>query len=232
MTDVVLDVDTGVDDALALLVAVRHPAPRVRAISCVEGNVGVEQVVFNTLTVLEHAGAPDIPVAAGAHRPLVAPARATHEDAGARLAGMLCRHQIAVCGHDPRLAGDALIGDAGAVCAVADPAGLVIARLPVQVELAPGLSRGQTIVDRRPVPGEEEVHGLSDAAPRHDVALGVDDARYRSLFLETAARRAARPARLDRPSRSDHQREPHLAGAPGPVWTPLIPATLPQEKVE
>lgn len=110
---------------------------------------------------------------------------ATHENDGARLAGMLCRHQIAICGHDPRLAGDALIGDAGAVCAVADPAGLVVERLAVQVELAPGLSRGQTLVDRRPLPGEVEVHGLVEAAPRHDVALGVDGARYRSLFLET-----------------------------------------------
>jgi pyrimidine-specific ribonucleoside hydrolase len=73
VTDVVLDVDTGVDDALALLLAVRSPALRVLAVTCVAGNVGVDQVVRNTLQVLEAAGTTDIPVARGCDRPLVVP---------------------------------------------------------------------------------------------------------------------------------------------------------------
>lgn len=68
---VILDVDTGVDDALALLLAVRHPALDVRAVTCTGGNVPLDQVVRNTLQVLDAAGAGPIPVAAGAHRPLV-----------------------------------------------------------------------------------------------------------------------------------------------------------------
>ena len=69
----VLDVDTGVDDALALLFALRHPGLSVHAITCVAGNVGIDQVVINTLKVLDAAGAPmDLPVAAGAGRPLLA----------------------------------------------------------------------------------------------------------------------------------------------------------------
>ncbi|RJK92614.1 nucleoside hydrolase [Vallicoccus soli] len=72
---VVLDVDTGVDDALALLLAARHPGLDLRAVSCVAGNVGVDQVVANTLRVLDAAGAGDVPVARGADRPLVEPAR-------------------------------------------------------------------------------------------------------------------------------------------------------------
>lgn len=71
--DVILDVDTGVDDALAILFAVRHPTLTVRAISCVTGNVPVEQVVINTLKVLDAAGAPDIPVGRGCRQPLLEP---------------------------------------------------------------------------------------------------------------------------------------------------------------
>lgn len=68
---VILDVDTGVDDALALLLAVRHLALDVRAVTCTGGNVPLAQVVRNTLQVLDAADAGPIPVAAGAHRPLV-----------------------------------------------------------------------------------------------------------------------------------------------------------------
>lgn len=54
---VIIDCDTGVDDALALLFAVRHPGIDLRAVTCVAGNTDVDGVVRNTLTVLERAGA-------------------------------------------------------------------------------------------------------------------------------------------------------------------------------
>src|SRR6476661_4302864 len=72
---VVLDVDTGVDDACAVLLAAMHPDLDLRAVSCVGGNAGVDDVVRNTLTVLDAAGRPDVPVARGAERPLLEPAR-------------------------------------------------------------------------------------------------------------------------------------------------------------
>jgi pyrimidine-specific ribonucleoside hydrolase len=75
---VLLDVDTGVDDALAVLFAVAHPDIELIGITCVAGNTSLENVVANTLTVLDIAGAPDIPVAAGAIRPLIEPPRASH----------------------------------------------------------------------------------------------------------------------------------------------------------
>ncbi|SDK62480.1 nucleoside hydrolase [Nonomuraea jiangxiensis] len=319
MKDLILDVDTGVDDALAIIFAVRHPGLRLRAVTCVAGNAGLDQVVSNTLKVLDAAGAPaDVPVSAGADRPLVERARdaghihgadgladlglpasartassrpalellrdtvlsapepvviaglapltnlalllraypevagnierlvvmggsasignatpvaefnvwhdpeaaaivmdsgvpvtmygldvyyhvsvdadtcaalSEHEEPGTRLAGRLLLHQIAICGVDPRVAGDGLLGDAGALCALADPAGLTTERLPVSVELAPGRSRGQTLVDRRTIPGEDVAHGLAEPAPGIDVALGVDAPRYRKLFLETVVAR-------------------------------------------
>lgn len=80
---VILDVDTGVDDALAILFAVKHPEIEVLAISCVAGNASLEQVVDNTLKILDAAGAPAIPVAAGALRPLIEPARSASHVHGA-----------------------------------------------------------------------------------------------------------------------------------------------------
>ncbi len=74
-TPIVLDVDTGVDDACALLLAARHPGLDLRAVTCVAGNAEVDQVVANTLTALEAAGRSDVPVARGATRPLLEPAR-------------------------------------------------------------------------------------------------------------------------------------------------------------
>ncbi len=72
---VVLDVDTGVDDACALLLAALHPGLALRAVSCVGGNAPLSHVVRNTLTVLATCGAAEVPVAAGADRPLLEHAR-------------------------------------------------------------------------------------------------------------------------------------------------------------
>ncbi len=80
---VILDVDTGIDDALALMLAVRDPRLELRAVTCVNGNVGVDQVVANTAYVLDTAGARDIPIARGATRPLLAIPRHASEVHGA-----------------------------------------------------------------------------------------------------------------------------------------------------
>jgi pyrimidine-specific ribonucleoside hydrolase len=69
----ILDVDTGVDDACALLLAALHPDVELRAVTCVGGNASVDEVVANTLKVLDVAGRPDVPVARGAERPLLEP---------------------------------------------------------------------------------------------------------------------------------------------------------------
>jgi pyrimidine-specific ribonucleoside hydrolase len=78
---VVLDVDTGVDDACAILLAASSRRLDLRAITCVRGNTDVGRVVVNTLTVLETCGAGSVPVAAGARSPLLAepgPRRVVH----------------------------------------------------------------------------------------------------------------------------------------------------------
>lgn len=67
---VILDVDTGVDDALALLLASRAPDLQLLGVTCVNGNVDLESVCRNTLQVLEAAGRSDVPVARGSAVPL------------------------------------------------------------------------------------------------------------------------------------------------------------------
>lgn len=312
-TEVLLDVDTGVDDALAIMFAVRHPDLNVRGISCVTGNTDLDQVVSNTLTVLDHTAAGDIPVARGSDRPLVEGPRHAHSvhgddglgdlglpassrqtspvaavemlrdairsspepvtlvalapltnvalllraypevagglerivmmggsasfgnaspvaefnvwhdpeaaaivlgsgvpvlmygldvfyrvtlgpdtyerlqraaDPGSRLAGRLLGHAHDVERDDPRVVGGGTIGDAGAVCSVVDGGALRVERLPVQVELAPGPSRGQTVVDRR-VTGAGASRSEGPPVGLVDVALGVDADVYRDLFVST-----------------------------------------------
>jgi len=307
---VIIDCDTGVDDALALLFAVRHPGLDLRAVTCVAGNTDVDGVVRNTLTVLEQAGAPGIPVARGAERPLIEPVRTarhvhgqdgmgdlglpaptrqpvdvdavtllrreilasprpvtliptapltnialllrTHPEvvrnierivfmggavatgnatpvaefnvwhdpeaaavlltAGVpitmygldvfqqvlvpaadverlraspepslRMAGELLAHRDPATSGDPTPTGG--LGDAGAVCAVVDPDGLTTELLPVEVSLAPGPTRGQTVVDRRPRPGESEIHEGEREVTLVDVGLAVDVERYVKLWL-------------------------------------------------
>ena len=68
---ILIDVDTGTDDALAILYALRHPDLEVLGISCGAGNVPIDQAVINTCKVLDAAGSGDIPVAAGAAQPLI-----------------------------------------------------------------------------------------------------------------------------------------------------------------
>lgn len=314
---VILDVDTGIDDALALMLAVRHPALDVRAVTCTGGNVPLDQVVSNTLAVLALAGGDGIPVAAGTHRPLVeaphdagyihgrngiadqqlpahdlapvdehavellrrvladsdrrltvialapltnlalllrlypqvaerierivmmggsiGPGNATaaaefnvwhdpeaaaivfgsgvpvtmyglepfyrvtcsaetiaqlsrDESACARFAGAMLGHLAAVTAEESRIGvpGAAAIGDAGAVCAVIAPEGVTTVAAPVSVALAPGLTRGQTVVDTRNGLGAGgEVMAGRDSSTT--VVTDVDADRYRELFLGVLA---------------------------------------------
>jgi len=68
---VIIDTDPGVDDALALLLAMRSPELKIEAITAVAGNVPLDLTLPNALRMVEIAGRTDIPVAAGARAPLV-----------------------------------------------------------------------------------------------------------------------------------------------------------------
>ena len=307
-TPIIMDVDTGIDDALALMFAVRRPDLDLRAVTCVSGNTTLANVVANTTTVLDLVRAGHVPVAAGADRPLIERPRdasyvhgadglgnlglpASQREVDRRHAVELLRQMLADAEepvtivalapltnlalllrmypavaeriarivfmggsasvgnaspvaefnvwHDPEAAAivtssgleltmygldvfhqvvvDAddvarladsldpvaqavgrllgyqgqseepalrLIGDAGAVCALVAPQLMRTERWPMRVELT-GLSRGQTVVDRRTRAGEDRVHGTPGLWAELDVIMGADAPAVVELFLST-----------------------------------------------
>src|SRR4051794_2864242 len=75
----IIDRDPGHDDAMALLLALASPELELSAVTTVAGNQTLEKVTANAIRVLDVVQAHAIPVAAGADRALVHPARAAGE---------------------------------------------------------------------------------------------------------------------------------------------------------
>jgi inosine-uridine nucleoside N-ribohydrolase len=69
-TRVIIDTDPGIDDAMAILLALNSPELRVEALTVVPGNVDGKQGLENALKIVSLAGRCDIPVAGGAQHPL------------------------------------------------------------------------------------------------------------------------------------------------------------------
>ena len=67
---IILDVDTGTDDAVAVMLAALHPALDLLGCTTVNGNIPVQSCTDNTLRVLDHIARGDIPVYEGLSRPL------------------------------------------------------------------------------------------------------------------------------------------------------------------
>lgn len=70
MKPMILDVDTGIDDMMAIAYATHSPELKLIGITTLFGNVTVEEATRNTLYVLELLGSEDVPVHAGADKPL------------------------------------------------------------------------------------------------------------------------------------------------------------------
>ncbi|MEI4271746.1 nucleoside hydrolase [Klenkia sp. LSe6-5] len=123
-TPLVIDTDPGIDDALAILLALASPEVDLRLVTAVHGNVELAQTTENALRVLHLAGRSDVPVAAGAAGPLVhpLPERAGHVHGAAGLGGVELPASPAAV--DPR----------PAVVALAD---LLMAHEPGTVTVAP-----------------------------------------------------------------------------------------------
>ncbi|MFI5841254.1 nucleoside hydrolase [Catenuloplanes sp. NPDC051500] len=72
MRPLLIDCDPGIDDMVALLLACASPEVDLIGVTTVAGNVGGFLTTRNALDVLAFAGRPEVPVVAGASRPLVA----------------------------------------------------------------------------------------------------------------------------------------------------------------
>jgi len=82
---ILIDTDPGIDDALAILLALASPEVEVEGLTVVTGNCTVDQGVTNALSLLKMVDRQDIPVRRGAALPLVQPlliAAETHGGAG------------------------------------------------------------------------------------------------------------------------------------------------------
>jgi purine nucleosidase len=71
MRKIIIDTDTGSDDAVALVMALRDPSVKVLAITTVSGNVPMEQATYNALQTIDYAGTYKPPVYKGIAKPLL-----------------------------------------------------------------------------------------------------------------------------------------------------------------
>ena len=67
---VIIDADTGTDDAIALIMAINSPELQIDSVTTVAGNARMAHTTRNTLRLLSHLGRSDIPISKGADRPL------------------------------------------------------------------------------------------------------------------------------------------------------------------
>ncbi|NTW12100.1 MAG: nucleoside hydrolase [Anaerolineales bacterium] len=82
---ILLDTDPGIDDALAILLALASPELSLEGLSVVHGNCSLDRAVTNGLSILELVNASHIPLARGCALPLVQPsllAAETHGNTG------------------------------------------------------------------------------------------------------------------------------------------------------
>jgi inosine-uridine nucleoside N-ribohydrolase len=120
---VILDVDTGSDDAVAIMLALRHPAIELIGVTTVHGNAPVDVVLDNTLRVVDLAGA-RLPVLRGAERPLARPewpvprARMPQRAAHARPLDLPAARSCAAAGNAADFMIDAALSDPGEVSLV------------------------------------------------------------------------------------------------------------------
>jgi purine nucleosidase len=99
---VLLDCDPGIDDAFAIVFACGHPGLDLTGVTTVSGNVNLDIVTANALSVLELAGQPDVPVVPGSARPLLRAtldARDVHGEGGLGAARLPAAQAAPAAGH-------------------------------------------------------------------------------------------------------------------------------------
>ncbi|GAB2656198.1 nucleoside hydrolase [Nocardia goodfellowii] len=79
---IIVDVDTGIDDSLALLYLLASPEAEIVGIASTAGNVPAAQVAANNLAWLDVCRAPNIEVTLGAAEPVAIPLRTTEDTHG------------------------------------------------------------------------------------------------------------------------------------------------------
>jgi purine nucleosidase len=79
---IIIDTDPGIDDSLAILLALASPEVQLEGLTVVHGNCSAEQGTLNALSILELAKAEHVPVLTGCDLPLVQPSPLAPETHG------------------------------------------------------------------------------------------------------------------------------------------------------
>ena len=87
MINLVLDLDTGIDDAIALSIAAKDERINLLGVTCTYGNVTVDESAYNTLALLSLLDRSDVPVYKGRDRALLSSSPYIPHEAGRKIHG-------------------------------------------------------------------------------------------------------------------------------------------------
>ena len=200
---VLIDCDPGHDDAIALLLALASPELELRGVTTVAGNQTLAKTTANAIRVLEAAGHGELPVAAGAERPLVrepAAAAEVHGESGLDGPALPPPRARAVAAHAVDFLADALLASDRPVTLLAlgplTNVALLLARHPGAAERMERLVlMGGAIAEGNVTPAAEfNVWADPEAAQRVfsselDVTMVGLDVTHRALVLPQHAER-------------------------------------------
>ncbi len=173
-TKVILDVDTGTDDAVALMVAALSPDLELVGVTVVNGNTRLDSCVENTLRVFEWIGLPETPVHRGMSRPL-ARAQATQVNPASRIHGDLLDLPMATIRAGAAHAVDWLIETY-----LASDGDITLAPVGPLTNIASAIQKEPRILDRIPeivIMGGAHDHGNSTASAEFNIWLDPEAAR-------------------------------------------------------
>src|SRR5215217_6639311 len=175
---VILDVDPGHDDAVAMMLACGHPDLDLLAVTTVAGNATIEKTTRNALRVLSLAGCEDVPVGVGASGPLERPLH-TAEDIHGK-SGLDGPEEIPDAGFEP--------DDRVAVALIADT--LRSSTEPVNLIPVGPLTNIAAFLREHPVLRDSVAHislmggsmGLGNTTPAAEFNIYVDPEAAREVF--------------------------------------------------
>jgi len=210
----ILDCDTGVDDALAILYACASPEVELLAITSVSGNVPAAQVASNNRAILELVGRSDVPVYLGAEQPLSKALRTAEDTHGAQGLG------FATLPRPVQPLGDGRAGDAIVRLARERPGEVLLVTVGPLTNLALALEREPAL------PRLLRGYGLMGGAYRYPG--NMTPTTEFNIFVDPDAAKAvfAAWARACDPATGDHVPRPLAMGLDVTELQAFLPADI------